>query len=126
MGKKEVTRNLLAPPGLSSSNFCLFPPSPPHIIISHCVARVILRQFAMRIKFHCSSDARKCCDTLGSLKLATLRPIINQNNTQEGDASVNTKCQHHKAIKVSTTRNVLTELEGDAKQSARVPGPAVC
>ena len=63
----------------------------------------------MRIKFQCCSDVGKCCDTLGSVKLATLRPIINQNNTQQRDASVNTKCQHHKAIKVSTTSNVLTE-----------------
>lgn len=94
----------------------------------------------MRIKFQCSSDVRKCCDTLGSVKLATLRPIINQNNTQERDASVNTKCQHHKAIKVSTTSNVLTELEDEAKLSApeescllicarpgyTVPGAAPC
>ena len=70
----------------------------------------------MRIKFQCSSDVGKCCDTLGSVKLATQRPIINQNNTQQRDASVNTKCQHHKAIKVSTTSNVLTEDE--AKLSA--------
>ena len=78
----------------------------------------------MRIKFQCSAGVRKCCDTLGSVKLATLRPIINQNNTQERDASVNTECQHHKAIKVSTTNSVLTELEGEAKQSTQLS--AVC
>ena len=80
----------------------------------------------MRIKFQCCSDVGKCCDTLGSVKLATLRPIINQNNTQQRDASVNTKCQHHKAIKVSTTSNVLTEDEAKLSAPATELSADVC